>query len=295
MRMLIQLIITGLALGGVYSLISMGYSLIYKASGLMTFAQGDILTVGAFLGLTFYRFLKLPYIVALLLTMAVAFIIGFLLEKGVIRKLLNKNVNAIYIVLATIAVSYIFQNGAQAIWSSKVEYFPSVFSTDSVAVLGVNVQPESLLCIGASMICMILLHFFMTKTRIGTSMRAAAMDSMAAESCGINVSLNTGITWGYRGGDRGHRRHLHRPHVRRLCDPGLKAGNQGFCRSSYGRLRKHVRRHGGRPSPGPSGNPGGRLHLFGASELVCVHHSDHLPLREAYGYLQRAGNSGCII
>ena len=63
MRMLIQLIITGLALGGVYSLISMGYSLIYKASGLMTFAQGDILTVGAFLGLTFYRFLKLPYIV----------------------------------------------------------------------------------------------------------------------------------------------------------------------------------------------------------------------------------------
>lgn len=198
--MLIQLIITGLALGGVYSLISMGYSLIYKASGLMTFAQGDILTVGAFLGLTFYRFLKLPYIVALLLTMAVAFIIGFLLEKGVIRKLLNKNVNAIYIVLATIAVSYIFQNGAQAIWSSKVEYFPSVFSTDSVAVLGVNVQPESLLCIGASMICMILLHFFMTKTRIGTSMRAAAMDSMAAESCGINVSLNTGITWGIAAG-----------------------------------------------------------------------------------------------
>ena len=202
MRMLIQLIITGLALGGVYSLISMGYSLIYKASGLMTFAQGDILTVGAFLGLTFYRFLKLPYIVALLLTMAVAFIIGFLLEKGVIRKLLNKNVNAIYIVLATIAVSYIFQNGAQAIWSSKVEYFPSVFSTDSVAVLGVNVQPESLLCIGASMICMILLHFFMTKTRIGTSMRAAAMDSMAAESCGINVSLNTGITWGIAAGSR---------------------------------------------------------------------------------------------
>ena len=200
MRMLIQLIITGLALGGVYSLISMGYSLIYKASGLMTFAQGDILTVGAFLGLTFYRFLKLPYIVALLLTMAVAFIIGFLLEKGVIRELLNKNVNAIYIVLATIAVSYIFQNGAQAIWSSKVEYFPSVFSTDSVAVLGVNVQPESLLCIGASMICMILLHFFMTKTRIGTSMRAAAMDSMAAESCGINVSLNTGITWGIAAG-----------------------------------------------------------------------------------------------
>lgn len=200
MKMLTQLIITGLALGSIYSLIGMGYSLIYKASGLMTFVQGDIMTVGAFLGLTFYRFLGLPYIVSVFLTMAVCFIIGFILEKGVIRKLLNKNVLAIYIVLATIAVSYIFQNGAQAIWGSKIEFFPTVFSTDSIKILGVNVQPESLLCVGASLICMVLLHFFMTKTRIGTSMRAAAMDPMAAESCGINVSLNTGITWGLSSG-----------------------------------------------------------------------------------------------
>ncbi len=200
MKLFIQLTITGLALGSIYSLIAMGYSLIYKASGLMTFVQGDILTIGAFLGLTFYRFLGLPYIVSVILTMLIAFLIGFLLEKGVIRRLLNRNVMAIYIVLATIAVSYIFQNGAQAIWSSKVEYFPSVFGTDSVTVLGVSVQPESLLCVGASLICMILLHFFMTRTRVGTSMRAAAMDPMAAESCGINVSLNTGLTWGIASG-----------------------------------------------------------------------------------------------
>ena len=200
MKMLISLIISGLALGSVYSLIAMGYSLIYKASGLMTFVQGDILTIGAFLGLTFYRFLKLPYIVSVLLTMLVAFALGFLLEKGVIRKLLNKNVMGIYIVLATIAVSYIVQNGAQAIWSSKIEYFPSVFSTDSVKILGVSVQPESILCVAASLICMIGLHIFMTKTKIGTSMRAAAMDATAAESCGINVSMNTGITWGLSAG-----------------------------------------------------------------------------------------------
>ena len=200
MKMLIQLVISGLALGSVYSLIAMGYSLIYKASGLMTFVQGDILTIGAFLGLTFYRFLELPYIISVILTMAVSFAIGFILEKGIIRKLLNKNVMAVYIVLATIALSYVFQNGAQAIWGSKNEYFPTVFSTDSIEVFGVNVQPEVLLCVGASAACMVGLHFFMTKTRIGTSMRAAAMDSVAAESCGINVSLNTGITWGISAG-----------------------------------------------------------------------------------------------
>ncbi|QNM06686.1 branched-chain amino acid ABC transporter permease [Qiania dongpingensis] len=200
MSMLTQLIISGLVLGSIYSLIAMGYSLIYKASGLMTFVQGDILTIGAFVGLTFYRFLKLPYIVSVLLTMVIAFGIGFLLEKGVIRKLLNKNVMAIYIILATIAISYIFQNGAQAIWSSKIEYFPSIFPVDSVTIFGAGVQPEALLCLGAAAVCMVILHIFMTKTKIGTSMRAAAMDPMAAESCGINVSLNTGITWGLAAG-----------------------------------------------------------------------------------------------
>ena len=196
MNMFTYLVISGLVLGSIYALIAMGYSLIYKASGLMTFVQGDILTIGAFLGLTFYRFLGLPYIVSILLTMVIAFVLGFLLEKGVIRPLLNKNVMAIYIVLATIAISYIFQNGAQAIWSSRVEYFPTIFPVDSIKVLGAGVQPESLLCVGASAISMVLLHLFMTRTRIGRSMRAASMDAMAAESCGINVSLVTGITWG---------------------------------------------------------------------------------------------------
>lgn len=195
MKMFMQLAITGLALGSVYSLIAMGYSLIYKASGLMTFVQGDMLTIGAFLGLTFYRLLEMPWLVSVLLTLVISFGIGLLLEKGIIRNLLNKNVMPIYIVLATIAVSYIFQNSAQAIWGSKIEFFPTIFSEGTVEVLGVNVQPESLLCVGASLLCMVLLHFFMVKTKIGTSMRAAAMDSMAAESCGINVSLSTGITW----------------------------------------------------------------------------------------------------
>jgi len=198
--MFLRLLISGLVLGGIYSLIALGYSLIYKASGLMSFVQGDVMTLGAYLGLTFYRILGLPFVVSLILTVLCAFAFGMLLEKGVIRVLLNKNVLPIYVVLATIAISYIIQNGVQLGWSSITQYFPSVFSKSSVKVLSVSVQPEALLCVGASLVCMVLLHFFMTRTRFGTAMRAAAMDPTAAYSCGINVSMSTGITWGLSAG-----------------------------------------------------------------------------------------------
>lgn len=200
MKFFMSLLISGLVLGGTYGLIALGYSLIYKASGLMSFVQGDIMTLGAYLGLTFFSILKFPFIISVLLTVVCAFLVGMLLERGVIRVLLNKNVMAIYVVLATIAISYIIQNGAQLTWGSITLNFPSVFTIKKVKLFGVNVRPEQILCTVASLVIMVLLHLFMTKTRFGTSLRAAAMDPMAAQSCGINVHLSTGITWGLSAG-----------------------------------------------------------------------------------------------
>ncbi|MCL2579625.1 MAG: branched-chain amino acid ABC transporter permease [Oscillospiraceae bacterium] len=194
------LLITGLALGCIYGLVALGYSLIYKASGLMSLMQGDIMTLGAYLGLTFYAFMGIPFALSLVLTIAVAFLFGILMEKGIIRTLTRRGVGVAYIVLATIAISYIIQNGVNLIWGNIPLSFPSVFAVNTVRVAGVNIQPEVLVAVGVSLLLMIALHFFMTKTRVGTSMRAAAMDSKAAEACGIDTSLSTGITWGLSAG-----------------------------------------------------------------------------------------------
>ena len=206
MKFFMSLLISGLVLGGTYGLIALGYSLIYKASGLMSFVQGDIMTLGAYLGLTFFNLLmpicgkRAGFIIAVLLTVLCAFLLGMLLERGVIRVLLSKNVLPIYVVLATIAFSYIIQNGAQLTWGSLTLNFPSVFDVKRVKLFGVNVRPEQILCTVASLVIMVILHLFMTKTRFGTSLRAAAMDPMAAQSCGVNVHLSTGITWGLSAG-----------------------------------------------------------------------------------------------
>ena len=190
------LLVKGLILGSIYGLIALGYSLIYKASGLLSFVQGDMITVGAYLGLTFYKVLGLPIWLSMLLTFLCAFAFGMLLEKGVIRVLLNKNVIPIYVILATIAVSYIIQNAAQAAYGTVTQRFPPIFSKSSLTLFGVTDQTEAWFAIAVAIALMVILHFFMTKTRFGTAMRGSAMDALAAESCGINTALSTGITWG---------------------------------------------------------------------------------------------------
>lgn len=198
--MFVKLLIIGLAIGSIYSLMGIGYSLLYKASGQMSFVQGDLLTLGAFLGYTFNKLLGAPFWVSVILTMAVAFLFGFAIEKGIIRVLCNKNVSGIYLILATIALSFILQSGMQAIWGSITLYFPSIFEVSTLTILGAKIMPEYVLCFVISMICMIILHLFMSKTKVGTNMRAASMDPLAAECCGINVSFVTGLSWALAAG-----------------------------------------------------------------------------------------------
>ncbi len=194
--MLLSLTINSLVIGSVYGLVALGYSLIYAASGLMTFCQGEILMFGAFIGLTFYKYLDLPFIVAFVLTLGIMFAIGMLIERLLIRPILSKNAKDIYVVLATIALGIVLSNLAQQIWGATAVVFPSIFGVDVIEIFGVRVQPETFVCIFVAAAAMLGIHFFMNKMKFGTSMRAAAMNPIASRAVGINVDLTTGITWG---------------------------------------------------------------------------------------------------
>jgi branched-chain amino acid transport system permease protein len=194
--MFITLLVSGLVLGCLYGIVAIGYSLIYKASGLVSFAQGDLMTVGAYFGITFYSYMKIPFPISIILIGIIMFFIGMLLEKGVVRRLRQRGVIPIYVVLATIAVSYVIQNGCQAIWGPSMLKFPSIFSIPSIQIFDRSFQTEYLFTVVASVAIMILLQVFMKKTKMGTAMRAAAMDQTAAKACGINVNFSTGLAWG---------------------------------------------------------------------------------------------------
>lgn len=198
--MIMKLIIGAMMIGCVYGVLGMGYSLIYKATGLMNLAQGEFLMFGAFVGLTFFKILKLPYLIAILGTFAVMFLIGYFIQCEIISRLLNKGAKYAYVILCTAALSMVLQNGAMAIWGKQIQYFPSVFSKSSIKFLGTNIAPESLMVLVISLVCMFALHFFLNKTKFGTAMRAAALNSKAASAVGINVPVTKGVVWGLSAG-----------------------------------------------------------------------------------------------
>lgn len=194
--MIIRLIIGALMIGSVYGVVGIGYGLIYKASGLMSLAQGDMLMFGAFLGITFYKYLQLPFIVALLLTMFIMFLLGMFIERVMVTKLMEKGAQTVYVILCTISISMILQNFAMLTWGSNVLQFPAIFNSTSIKIFGVSVAPENLLVLGVGIVIMAILQLFLTKTKFGISMRAAAQDEMAASALGINVPLTKGAAWG---------------------------------------------------------------------------------------------------
>lgn len=193
--MFVQLLISALLSGSIYGLIALGYSLIYRASGIMNLAQGDLMCLGGFLGYTFFSVLKLPFLVSLVLTVVCCFIIGCILEKFVIRPIFKRSTTTSVIILATVAVSYIIQSLEIVGWGAAPLSMPSFLKTSTVTIFGVIYQTESLLCIAIAIIFMLSIHFFMKKSRFGIAMRAAAIDPLAAGSCGINVNSTTRITW----------------------------------------------------------------------------------------------------
>jgi len=232
--MIVQNIIGALTIGSIYALLALGYSLIYKASGLMTFVQGDLFMLGAFVGLTLYAYLQIPFVISLILTMIIMFIAGLLIEKFVIRILLQKKAVVIYVVLSTIALSIILQNFAMLVWGSKAFYFPSVFGVSQIKIGSFSVIPESLLGLGTAIICMVLLHIFMTKTRFGVSMRASAQDPLAAKTMGINVSKTTGVTWGVSAALAGVAGVLFAPMYAVSMTIGFSPGLKGFAGAVIG-------------------------------------------------------------
>ncbi|MCQ5128275.1 branched-chain amino acid ABC transporter permease [Butyricicoccus faecihominis] len=190
-----QLLVGGLAVGCIYSLIGLGFNLIYSASGLMSFVQGEIFMLGAFVAFTIHISFEVPFAIAAVLSMLVMFLFGMLLERGMIGPLLRKGSKQIHIVLATIGLSIFLQNFAMLVWGTDIKNFPSAFGETPIRIGLVSIIPQQIAIIFVTIACMIGIHFFMTRTKMGTSLRAAAQEPMAAGVAGINVPLTVGLAW----------------------------------------------------------------------------------------------------
>ncbi|HQZ12387.1 MAG TPA: branched-chain amino acid ABC transporter permease [Devosia sp.] len=234
MQLFLQMVMGGLTVGAVYALLGMGYSLIYRASGLLTFAQGEYFMLGAFVGLTFFVNMGLPFPLVLILTTAVMVAIGFLSEKVIITPLISRGSKPIHIVLATIGLAIFLQNLAMLVWGSRAFTMPTIFDDMPVFIGSVFIIPQNIAIVIAMLVLMGGLHLFMNKSRAGLMLRAAAQDRMAASIVGINVPLAIGLTWGISVGLAGLAGLLIAPVHGVHAHMGLLVGLKGFAAAVIG-------------------------------------------------------------
>ncbi|MCX4309832.1 MAG: branched-chain amino acid ABC transporter permease [Desulfovibrio sp.] len=194
MEQFIQQLINGLAVGGIYALVALGYTMVYGVLKLINFAHGDLFTIGAYLGLTLLVSSNLAGLltpvgaaiaVFIMVSLFVA-LIGWILERAAYRPL--RNANRLSAVVSALGASIFFENAIMLIYGARVYVYPEFMRPDfSIPLLGINVPFMRLLIIAASVILMVCLWLFIQRTRMGASIRAVAIDQAASRLMGINV------------------------------------------------------------------------------------------------------------
>lgn len=182
----IQLLIAGLSTGAVYALVGLGLVIAFKATGILNFAQGELVALGAYIALFFSVVMKLPYWQVLPLTLAVAALFGVALERGLIRPLMRAP--PFTTVVATLAIGLMIKNALRLSWQESVSTLPSPFGQTSLRFADVNVNPQYVWVIVCSLLIMGLLTIFFKKSLLGKAMRAVAQSQDAARLMGIRVN-----------------------------------------------------------------------------------------------------------
>ncbi len=198
MKILLQLLIPGLCLGCVYGLNGVGASLLYKGSRTINNAQGSVVGIAALLGYTLQNALGLGLLASTLISTVAMFFFGVILQVGIVSRVEKRS--AANVVVATLALSLILTSASNLIFGTIV-YESAVITINGskylhIAAADVDILWSNIVAIGVSFVAMLGIHLFLNKSKFGSGMRAAAMDPMAAESCGISVVATRAVTWG---------------------------------------------------------------------------------------------------
>ncbi|MFE1600783.1 branched-chain amino acid ABC transporter permease [Methylobacterium sp. ID0610] len=192
-HLLLQLVLNGLIVGALYGVVAMSFVLIYKASQVVNFAQGEFLLIGAWICWWLLTTYQLPFFVGMLITFAFMLIFGIALQVVVLRPLIGEPI--ISVIMVTIGLSIVFQALCKWLFGVFAQPFPPIFSTQAVSILGLEIQTVYLMSLGISIAMMAAFAWFFRYSRHGLAMRATAFDQQVAQSLGIPVRNVFAMAW----------------------------------------------------------------------------------------------------
>ena len=193
MDIFVQQVVSGLATGGIYASLALALVMIYQATDVVNFAQGEMAMFSTYIAWTFLQ-TGMPYWVAFCCTVALAFVAGLVIERVVIRPV--ENAPILSIVIVTLGLLVILNSTAGWIYSYIQKPFPSPFPSKPIRIGNIVFGAHDLGAIGVTLVVLALLFAFFRYTTLGLAMRAAAQNPASSRLCGIRVSWMLALGWG---------------------------------------------------------------------------------------------------
>jgi branched-chain amino acid transport system permease protein len=194
-------VVSGLATGCVYALVALGFVLIFKATDVVNFAQGEFVMASGFISYTLLIWYGLPYWVVFFITILLSGIMGVVLERVVVRPIMDAPIFSI--VIATIGASTIMRSTAGIVYGYDVLPLQTIFSKNPIRLSVFNFTIMDVGVIGFSLAIMLALYLFFKLTKTGMAMRATAQSQTAAQLMGVSVKQIFSLTWAISAGISG--------------------------------------------------------------------------------------------
>jgi branched-chain amino acid transport system permease protein len=230
---LAQYLATGLTVGAVYALVALGFSIIYNASGVINFAQGEFVMIGGMSAVSLVA-TGLPLAIAVPLAVAATTLAGLALERLAIAP--ARGAPVVTLIIITIGASICLRGLATIVWDKKLHALPAFSGERPIELLGATVVPQSLWVIGATAAIVAGLWWFFGRTRLGKAMLATAHNRLAAQLVGINVRHVLALAFGLSAALGALAGILVAPITLTSYDVGVMLGLKGFAAAILGGL-----------------------------------------------------------
>ncbi len=231
-QILPQFLVAGITSGSIYALIGLGFCLIQNATGLVNFAQGDFVMLGAMVAVSLMQAAGLPMIVAFPASIAVVALAAVALEQGPLR--LSRNRDILTLVMITVGASMAFRGSSMMLWGKNAHIFPALGGETPIVLWNAAILPQTLWILAISLVVLVLLYLFFHRTLLGKAVRAAADNPQGALLIGIPVRKVVALAFALAGGLGALAGILVTPITSMSFDGGLMLGLKGFAAAILG-------------------------------------------------------------
>ena len=235
---ILQYILSGLSTGAIYSLIGIGFAIIYNSTGIINFAQGEFVMLGGIMTWFFLSVFQLPLIAAMVLAIALSTAVGVLFERLTIRPL--RNASPLILVIITIGASILIRGMAMLIWGKDTHSLPMFTGSEPLTVAGATLLPQHLWIFGITLFIIAVNRFYFHHSISGKAMRACSHNRRAAGLVGIDVKRMVLFSFAISSALGSVAGIITAPLTMTSYDVGIMLGLKGFCAAIIGGMSSGI-------------------------------------------------------